>query len=236
MNFAVISAGKGERLKQEGMEIPKPLIKVNGQTLIERLLKTAEYVKADTFSIILNSSLKETADDLHHKDYPFDVNVIVEDTAGSMESLNELKPFLLNEPTLLTTIDTIFDPLEFKDFVNYAETKIKEDGLWGITNYVDDEKPLYVKVESGENEIIEFSDSKDDHEYVTGGIYYFKPEIFKVLDICKQKNLKRMRDFQREILKIGLNIRAFRFKKIIDIDHRSDIKIAEEFTKKHDIV
>ena len=236
MNFAVISAGVGERLKKEGLETPKPLIKINGQTLIERLLKTAEYVKADTFIIILNSRLKETADVLHHKEYPFDVNVIVEDTAGSMESLNELKPFLLNEPTLLTTIDTIFDPVEFKSFVDYADNELQEDGLWGLTSYVEDEKPLYVKIKPGENVITEFSDEKIDHEYVTGGIYYFKPEILNVLDVCMQKNLKRMRDFQREIISQGYKVRAYRFNKIIDIDHISDIKIAEKFTKKHDIV
>jgi CMP-N-acetylneuraminic acid synthetase len=41
-------------------------------------------------------------------------------------------------------------------------------------------------------------------------------------------NLTRMRDFQRRVITSGLNLFAFPYSKIIDIDHAADIPIAEQ--------
>ena len=40
MKFAVIAAGEGSRLSNEGVEVPKPLVRVCGEPLIDRLLST----------------------------------------------------------------------------------------------------------------------------------------------------------------------------------------------------
>ena len=39
MKFAIIAAGEGSRLQQEGVELPKPLVKVCGEALIDRLIR-----------------------------------------------------------------------------------------------------------------------------------------------------------------------------------------------------
>ena len=39
MKFAIIAAGEGSRLAMEGIEEPKPLIKIQGVPIIERLVK-----------------------------------------------------------------------------------------------------------------------------------------------------------------------------------------------------
>ena len=38
MKFAVIAAGEGSRLAAEGIDSPKPLVKVGGEILIDRLI------------------------------------------------------------------------------------------------------------------------------------------------------------------------------------------------------
>jgi hypothetical protein len=38
-----------------------------------------------------------------------------------------------------------------------------------------------------------------------------------------------MRNFQRELINDGLRLQAYRFSKILDVDHVDDIKKAEDF-------
>ena len=38
MKYAIIAAGEGSRLAAEGIEQPKPLVKVDGKHLIDRLI------------------------------------------------------------------------------------------------------------------------------------------------------------------------------------------------------
>ena len=39
MNYAIIAAGEGSRLFQEGVQAPKPLVKVQDECLIDRLIR-----------------------------------------------------------------------------------------------------------------------------------------------------------------------------------------------------
>ena len=46
-----------------------------------------------------------------------------------------------------------------------------------------------------------------------------------------ERGESRMRNFQRALIKDGLNLKAYKFSKVLDIDHKSDIAKAEEFLK-----
>ncbi len=39
MKFAIISAGEGSRLSQEGVALPKTLVQLNGVAMIDRLIQ-----------------------------------------------------------------------------------------------------------------------------------------------------------------------------------------------------
>ena len=39
MKFAIIAAGEGSRLAREGVDLPKPLVTVGGEPMIERLAR-----------------------------------------------------------------------------------------------------------------------------------------------------------------------------------------------------
>ena len=39
MKYAIIAAGEGSRLASEGVEKPKPLVCINGEPLIDRLIR-----------------------------------------------------------------------------------------------------------------------------------------------------------------------------------------------------
>jgi NDP-sugar pyrophosphorylase family protein len=156
---------------------------------------------------------------------------IVKSTPSSMHSLWELSPWLADEPFVLTTVDTIFREREFTDYVQTFQTLVGQqqaDGLMGVTDYIDDEKPLYVATDD-DLRITEFLDACETPRYISGGIYGLTPRSLTTLQRCIERGESRMRNFQRALVHDGLLLKAFPFSKVLDIDHASDIQKAEEF-------
>ena len=55
MRYAIIAAGEGSRLAQEGISLPKPLVKINGEAMIDRLIRIFQLNKAEEIVIIVNT-------------------------------------------------------------------------------------------------------------------------------------------------------------------------------------
>lgn len=54
MKFAIIAAGEGSRLSQEGAKLPKPLTLLAGTAMIERLIRIFVDNGADEIVVIVN--------------------------------------------------------------------------------------------------------------------------------------------------------------------------------------
>jgi NDP-sugar pyrophosphorylase family protein len=104
------------------------------------------------------------------------------------------------------------------------------DGVLALTNFIDDEKPLCAKVDENMR-ITAFSDRKDGFEWATGGLYYFTPRIFNAVEEALYFSVKRLSNFLRMLLDRNYSIYGYAFSKIIDVDHVSDIRIAEQFIR-----
>ncbi len=227
MNYAIIAAGEGSRLSQEGIIHPKPLVEINGIPMIKRLLECFKDNDAKDVSIIINDTSMELKDFILSQDYPFQIKLKIKSTKSSMHSLYEMIDMIGNDAFCLTTVDTIFKPSEFKTFINFAKNQKVMDAVMAVTRYVEDEKPLFIQTVN--DKIIAFLDVKADCQYVSGGMYYLKPAIWKVLEKSIVSGNQQMRNFQRDLLMAGLNIGFYEFSKIIDVDHIQDIKAAEFF-------
>ncbi len=100
--------------------------------------------------------------------------------------------------------------------------------MMAVTDHIDDEKPLYVDVDK--SMIINgFLDKSEDCKYISGGIYGLTPKAIDTLEACLEAGQSRMRNFQRQLVLDKLNLKAFPFVKIVDVDHAEDIKKAEQF-------
>ena len=62
MDYAIIAAGEGSRLAQEGVKWPKPLVRLNGVALIDRLIDVFLKNNATSISIIVNEEMTEVQD------------------------------------------------------------------------------------------------------------------------------------------------------------------------------
>lgn len=230
MKFAIISAGEGSRLSEEGVALPKPLVQLNGMAMIDRLVHIFVQNGAEQVVIIINNevaltkehvaALKETAE--------VPLEVIVKTTPSSMHSFYELSRFLKGDKFCLTTVDTIFREDEFAAFIEAFKASGK-DGMMAVTDYIDDEKPLYISTDEKLN-ITGFHDAATpDCRYISGGIYCLTPKAIDTLEKCMEKGMSRMRNFQRQLVADGLQLEAYPFSKILDVDHASDIVKAEAF-------
>lgn len=227
MKFAIIAAGNGSRLSQEGIIHPKPLVPINGVPAIERLITIFNRFNAESINIVINDKQPETFELLERlkKEYP--LNIIVKNTPSSMHSMYELRNYLKGGKFCLTTVDTIFKENEFATYLNAFENSVA-DGFMAVTEYIDDEKPLYIDTNE-ELDITGFYDKMEKNfRYVSGGIYGLNQNALTTLEYCISQNMSRMRNFQRQMITDGLRLKAFPFGKIIDIDHASDIEKAEK--------
>ena len=203
MKYAIIAAGEGSRLTQEGVGVAKPLVEVAGQRLIDRLLNIFMDNGASEIVVVCreDATVVQHLTDiqklgLNGRQIP--LRFIARTTPSSMHSLWELRELIGNAPFCLTTVDTVFSD---------------------------------VRVEREQPNITAFLDSDLPPRYISAGIYALKPEALTVLQHCMERGESRMRNFQRALLAEGLRLRAWTFSKVLDIDHASDVAKAEEFLR-----
>lgn len=229
MKYAVIAAGQGSRLVAEGIEVSKPLLDIGGEQMIERLFRIFMANNAESISVIINEEMVDVRQYLQSVKLPVPLHLVIKSTPDSLHSFYELSPFLQGGKFCLTTVDTIFKETEFSAYIRMFCQSDENDALMGVTDYIDDEKPLYVQ--TGENwRITNFLDlPAPDIQFVSGGIYGMNQKVLNLFDTAMNEGVSRMRNFQRLMVRSGLDVRAFPFSKIIDVDHETDMRKAETF-------
>ena len=239
MKFAIIAAGDGSRLAQEGITEPKPLVKVRGERLMDRLIRIFMGNNATEIVVICNEQMSDVASHLKMiqdkglNGLHVPLRFVIKSTPSSMHSFYELRHFLRDEPFILTTVDTIFDESEFHDYVLSFQDKIAHgtDALMGVTDYIDDEKPLYVGVDNVMRVNGYYDTPQADSRFISAGIYGLTASSLDILEACIEKGESRMRNFQRALVAADLRIEAFPLTKVFDIDHIEDIRKADEGVK-----
>lgn len=239
MKFAIIAAGDGSRLAQEGVTEPKPLVKVRGERLIDRLIRIFMGSNATEIVVICNEQMSDVASHLKMiqdeglNGLHVPLRFVIKSTPSSMHSFYELRHFLRDEPFILTTVDTIFDESEFHDYVLSFQDKTAQgtDALMGVTDYIDDEKPLYVSVDNVMCINGYYDTPQADSRFISAGIYGLTASSLDILEACIEKGESRMRNFQRALVAANLRIEAFPLTKVFDIDHIEDIRKADEGVK-----
>lgn len=229
MNYAIIAAGEGSRLAQEGVALPKPLVSLNGEPMIQRLMNIFMRCNAESISLIINEQMTEVRRFVESVKDDYPLRVVVKSTPSSMHSFFELNKIMPEGKFCLTTVDTIFREPDFADYIKAFEDDDECDGLMAVTPYIDDEKPLYVATDD-RLRITAFLDRPfDGVRFISGGIYALNHRAIEVLRDCMESGVARMRNFQRALVAAGLYLRAYPIEKIVDVDHASDIEVAQRF-------
>lgn len=230
MKYALIAAGQGSRLASEGIQVPKPLVNVGGVPLLGRLLRIFLDNGAESICIIINEEMTEVRRFLEQQNLPVPLHIVVKSTPDSFQSFYELKPYLEGGGRFcLTTVDPVFRESEFAAYIRAFCADEANDALMAVTDYIDDERPLYVKT-NGQLQVTGYaSEAYPGLRYISGGIYCLSQRALSLLPAARQQGVSRMRGFQQYLVDAGLRMEAYPFSKIIDIDHAADVEKAEQF-------
>lgn len=234
MHFGIIAAGEGSRLANEGVTQSKPMLLIDGQPMIGRLIGIFKRTGASSINVVINDFMPDVREYLESLKGTLGVplNIRVKSTPSSMHTFYELSRLFPDRGRFIaTTVDTIFREEDFAGYVDaFRRGDEGIDGMMAVTDFIEDEKPLYVDIDA-DGTIKRFLDRQDGCRYVSGGIYGLDGKAVDILNDCMETGVERMRNFQRKLVEAGLILKAYPMGKIVDVDHASDIRRAEEFLR-----
>jgi NDP-sugar pyrophosphorylase family protein len=227
MKVGIIAAGEGSRLKQDGVSTLKPLVKVDGVAILERLLLQYHSIGISAAYCIINEESTAVRESIERRTLPIPIYFHVKTTPSSMHSLFELGQYLQDDYFLLSTVDSIFETRELEGFMACAQMR-DADGLLAVTHPSDDDNPLWVELDHF-NRVTAFRRPTTAEAFVTGGLYFFSPRVLDCRSEALSRNMSRLRNFLNLLLEKGNLLRGYEFRKMVDLDHATDIRLAEEF-------
>ena len=231
MQYVILAAGQGSRFVKEGLATPKPLVEIEGQPMIGRLIDELCRHNATRINIAANAdmpALLEYLETLRQKGYPLDVRAIRSD--NSYWSLTQGAEGLEGK-FIGMTVDTIFSSAEFGKYVAEFDQLPDDSVLMGLTRFCDDESPLYADV-AANGEVIDYRYGGEPFEsglIVSAGLYALTDKAMKhVADNCRYP--ESLSDFQKILAaETPVHVKVFEFEKALDVDNLHDRSIAEAF-------
>lgn len=229
LRAGVLAAGRGERLRSQPSDL-KPLARIGDSTLIEHVLNSMAEAGASEVVVIINEDSRAVRDHVARNDWPFALRWIVETTPTSMHSFLRLVETLAagdnDGPFLLSTVDTVTSPKAYRDFIEQARGSDAAVTL-ALTSPGDDEKPLLVRVGSGNSRVEAFGEG----DYATAGVYAVRPIILREAEEARRDRIDALRNFLGRLFERGYPIAGIPIAGSIDVDHPRHLAAAETFLR-----
>jgi NDP-sugar pyrophosphorylase family protein len=234
LRAGVLAAGRGERLRSPTNHL-KPLVKVDGRTLIERVLTSMADAGATEVVVIINEDSVAVRDHVTASKWPFALRWIVETTPSSMHSFLRLVETLAADgddgPFLLSTVDTVAGPQTYAQFM--AEARRHKDAavILALTSPGSDEKPLLVRCAPGNSRVLALGAAAAPSAHATAGIYAIRGSILREAEAARREGIDALRTFLGRLLDRGYHLAGIPMAQSIDVDRPDDIRTAEEFLR-----
>lgn len=175
MQAIILAAGMGKRLKELTQNNTKCMVRVNGETLIERMLKQIDKKNLSKVVIVVGYEGQKLVDYVSTLDIKTPVEFVnnpIYDKTNNIYSLSLANDYLCNEDTLLFESDLIF-----------------EDSV--IDALLDDPRDTLALVDKYERWMdgtcVKLSDEDDIDAFVPGKVFNFaeKDSYYKTVNIYK---------------------------------------------------
>lgn len=234
LRAGVLAAGRGERLRSPTNPL-KPLVKVDGRTLIERVLTSMADAGATEVAVIINEDSVPVRDHVSTSKWPFVLRWIVETTPSSMHSFLRLVETLAatgdDGPFLLSTVDTVAGPRTYAQFM--AEARRHKDAavILALTSPGSDENPLLVRCAPGNSRVLAIGAAAAPSAEATAGVYAIRSSILREAEAARRDGIDALRIFLGRLLDRGYHLAGIPIARSIDVDVPDDIRTAEEFLR-----
>lgn len=231
MQGIILAAGEGSRLKS--LTPYKPALKLDDRYLLDYIL---EYFLSNHISpVYVHFNEEELQMDKTLFHYLSDSNV----NHGFMSTPSSFHTFVHSmgqieskkeEHVLVSMVDTILQKRDFENYVKFCSHLEKHESCLLVTSFIDDEKPLTVKVNE-DGLVTSFQVPISDCDFITSGMYCFSSAVMDLLDKALQEGVFKMRNFLSFLVKQGHLIKTFHVKKSMDIDRPQDLDAAIHFLR-----
>lgn len=217
----IIAAGVGSRLRADGYRVSKPMVPVAGRPLIDLALDRFRAVGIRRLTIIINDRSDDCRQWLSDHGGDFDLDIVVRATPSSYASFQLVVDRLARAPAVITTIDAIMPVNDFLTFVKSATGLAKDAVVLGLTDYVDDENPLWATLDAADGHIRQLGGNVGTH--VTAGLYWLPAQRPAEPAI----GFARLRDYLGWLVAEHQPVYGIVLPRVFDIDRARDIVAAE---------
>ena len=218
----IIAAGEGSRLRADGCRVIKSMVEVGGRPLIEHAVERFRAVGIRRLTVIVNDASDDCRRWLEGHAGDLELDLIVRSTPSSYASFRLVAERLEGAPAVITTVDAVLATDDFRDFVSEAADLADDAVILGLTDHVDDEKPLWAVLDPAEGRVLELGGERGSH--VTAGLYVLPSQR----PIDPEAGFDRLRDYLAWLVRAGHPMRGIVLPRVFDIDRLRDIAAAEE--------
>ncbi len=181
MKAVILAAGKGTRLRPLTYSIPKPVIRINKKTIIERILDIL--ISFDIKEIVLITGYKEELIKEKCKNYKNLTFIKQEEQKGTAHATLQAESFIKDSDFIQINGDLVFS----KNIIKKLIEKTGYDAVLAVREVEDVKKFGILKLKKDlAKKIIEKPDPKEAPSNLANmGMYKFSPEIFKAIKETK---------------------------------------------------
>jgi len=226
MKAGILAAGTGSRFVQAGWDEPKPLIRLQGKPIIRHVLENLFQAGATSVEVLLNGNSRFDPVERYLEgllEAESGLRVWRQTTPSSFESFSRLMKRLAPPPFVISTVDSILDSTNLKHFLR-TECYPPDCSLaLAVTDYVSDEKPLWVSLDPS-GKIDRIGEDVSDKHYVTAGIYLVLQDLEHVVP---EEGFQARRFFLRHLIETGRTVWGRKFQLALDIDDPGDVRTGE---------
>jgi NDP-sugar pyrophosphorylase family protein len=227
MHGLILAGGEGSRLAAEGVEVPKPLLEVGGEPLAVRLLGTLAGLGCETLTCMVRADATGVRETLAARRFGPPLAVRPCRTPSSLHTLAAGLRVVSPGLVFCTMVDTIMRARDWRALYDATARQLARgaDLVLAVTPYVDDESPLYVATDAA-GVVSAVGSQPVGPPQVTGGVYGLSGAARRAATEAVDGGVERMRGFLTWLVARGARIRAVGVPRIIDLDHESDLRLA----------
>ena len=218
----IIAAGEGSRLRAGGWAMSKPMVPVSGRPLMDHALERFRAAGIKRLSIIINEESDDCRRWLDGHAGGLDIDLIVRSTPSSYASFRLVAERLAGAPAVITTVDGVMASDDFRAFLTTAAGFPAEATVLGLTDLVDDEKPLWAELDPADGRVTRLGGASGSH--VTAGLYVLPAHRAA----GPGAGFDRLRDYLGWLVGQGQKVYGVVLPRVFDIDRAADIAAAEQ--------
>lgn len=250
MNILILMAGNGNRFTEKGYNVPKPLIEVNGKTILQWTTESCPYIKHDCseqnsnvnlYFAVLTKHLENGIGDFLYSVYGKNITIIPFDTItrGNLDtariSCEKIKNG--NDPILILDSDNMYKD---DNMINFIESLPNNLTTMSIFCFEDGKKSLpnkwsNARVKNGlVIEILEKEDIWLNYPTLIGIFYFSKVDQFKnyanyIINNLEPVGFKNKKEYYMSMIptyhaKIGQPVHVHMVKSVVPLGTPEDVE------------